>query len=107
MHTLLLAALLFQQTATNHVSDKEITRVEFRDAEPLIGCVGCIAAHGTNNIFQLVRMPLPELSLILVSDHKVLIQGIDYTLRNDGVIEIIEIKSIPHESLICWYRIEH
>lgn len=107
MHMLLWALLLGQSPAGHYVSDKAIERVEFHDAEPLIGCVGCLAAQGTNNIFRLVQMPLPELSLLLISDHRVLVQGLDYTLRSDGVVEIINIKMIPHDSLMAYYRIEH
>jgi len=76
----------------------------FHDAEPVLGRVG---ENPVNLNFELVTGPHPIESLLLVSDGRVLIQGLDYTLRSDGKIEILETKLAPRKTLTAWYRVEH
>lgn len=55
-----------------------------------------------NPHFELAYHPEPEASLMLVSDGRVLVLGIDYTLRNDNKIEIVQ--QAPRKTLQAWYR---
>ncbi len=79
--------------------------IVFHDAEPLIGQIGGqYPADPPNNIFRLVDIPKPFASLILVSDGRVLVQGIDFLLDNKGYVEIQNHAPQRGGSLVAWYR---
>jgi len=86
------------------------THTIFHDAEPLLPENGRLGGQYPGDpptlVFSLERGPKPLSSLELFSDGRYLVQGLDYTLREDGKVEIIDPGKAPRKTLIGHYRTE-
>lgn len=81
--------------------------IVFHDAEPLIGQIGGqYKDDPPNTLFRLVDVPKPYASLILVSDGRVLVQGIDFLVDRQGYVDIQKHPPVRGGSLVAWYRTE-
>jgi hypothetical protein len=73
------------------------------DSEPLIGKIGGqYPADAPNRVFRLVDVPQPFASLMLFSDGKYLVQGIDYHVDHEGYVDIM--SGAPRQTLVAFYR---
>lgn len=104
----ILSVDLPAQSKYKKVAQTNEPAIIFHDAEPLIGQIGGqYKDDPPNTIFRLVDIPKPFASLILVSDGRVLVQGIDFLLDNKGYVEInLNVAPKYKGTLVAWYRTE-
>lgn len=105
--TVLAALALGLGTTVGVVAQPGSADPVWHDAEPLIGKVGGqYRDDPPNRTFRLVVVPQPYASLMLFSDGRYLVQGIDYTLDHEGYVDIAA-GDAPRKTLIAHYRSSH